>query len=181
MEIRYKLNKEGSSELWTRKPARKMRLEVEEILPGLAPGDALVLDAKGVRVFDFSFANELFGRLAHDLPTLMPGRFIIVTNLSMYARENLHRALDSLGLVMVERRAGQLSLLGKAGVTDAKTFQAIAKEAKPVTAAALAGSMRTNPTAMNERLTKLTRLGLVSREKGASKVGREQYEYTTPA
>lgn len=177
MEVRYQLGQHGEA-LWTRENARKIRSQVEQQLNKIPGGATLLLDAKGVRVFDFSFANELFGRLVHDLPLVRPQRFLVVTRLEPYARENLEKALESLALTIVERRGGKLLLLGKKGQADDETFQMIAQARSPLTAAALAKRLRTNLTAMNERLAKLTRLGLVHREKVASRAGREQYEYS---
>src|SRR5688572_18995933 len=94
----------GSAQLWTRELARKVRLQVEKGLESCEPGDALVIDAKGVQVFDYSFANELFGKILINLPTEHPGRFVLVTNLTTYTRENLSKALEGLGLAMIERK-----------------------------------------------------------------------------
>lgn len=178
-ETTYLLAQHGP-ELWTREEARKIRAQVERQLDRLPAGATLVLDAKGVKVFDFSFANELFGRLVHDLHLARPPRFIVVEHMEPYARENLEKALESLGLAIVERRGGKLSLLGKKGPADEETFREIARARKPMTATALSEKMGTNLTAMNERLAKLARLGLVHRDKVASQAGREQYEYSAP-
>jgi predicted transcriptional regulator len=67
--------------------------------------------------------------------------------------------------------------LGKLHPADQTTFDAIAQAREPITAAELSGQLGVNLTAMNERLSKLARLGLVRREKGISPAGREQYLY----
>lgn len=175
----YKLGKHGDA-LWTRETAAKIRIEIETVVRDLPEGEVVAIDARGVKVFDFSFANELFGRLIHDLPQMAPSKFIVVERLTGYARENLEKALESIGLAILERRDGKLSLLGKKGAADEDTFQAIARHTKPVSAAVLAEELGTNPTAMNERLTKLTRLGVIRRQKVASPAGREQYAYQAP-
>lgn len=179
MASSYRLVKHGP-ELWTREKAREIRDQVERQLEKLPAGETLELDGKGVKVFDFSFANELFGRLMHDLPLMKPRRFVIVQHLEPYARENLDKALESLGLAIAERKNNRLSLLGKRGPKDEETFRMIAAAKAPVTAGVLAEKLDTNVTAMNERLAKLVRLGLVHREKRASEAGREQYEYSAP-
>jgi predicted transcriptional regulator len=169
----------GSSQLWTRELARKVRGRLERDLEHSAPGDAVVIDAKGVEVFDYSFANELFGKILIGLPNDYPGRFVIVTNLTTYTRENLAKALEGLGLAMIERKGRSLALLGKLHSADEQTFAAIAKAKTPLTAAMLAEQLNVNLTAMNERLTKLSRLALVRRVKTISAAGREHYNGET--
>src|SRR5207302_1997907 len=140
-------------------------------------GDTVVVDAKGVEVFDYSFANEFFGKALLHLPTDFPGRFLIVEHLTPYTRENLTKALESLGLAMIERKGGTLHLLGKVHKTDQETFEAIARAKGQATAAALTDQLDLNVTAVNERLAKLAKLALVRRAKVVSPAGREQYQY----
>jgi len=130
-----------------------------------------------VEVFDFSFANELFGRTLLSLPHEHPGRFLVVENLSPYVRENLTKALESLGLLMIERAGDQLALIGKVHPADQETFLAIAASPEAVTASALRNELDMNLNAINERLSKLSGLGVVRRERGLSPAGREQYRY----
>ena len=179
MSNRYELRQYGA-QLWTRELAKQIRDEVEEKLEALQPGETLVIDASGVEVFDFSFANELFGRLIHTMPTAFPGCFLVVEGLKPYARENLEKALESIGLAIVERRQRKMTIIGKAGPTDEETFEVVAKARKPISAAELAARLDVNATAMNERLSKLVRLGLIHRSRAASPAGREQYAYSAP-
>jgi hypothetical protein len=177
MEHRFSLAKHGK-QLWTRERAREIRPELTAILKKANPGDVVVIDAGGVEVFDFSFANEFFGRTILDLPREYAGRFLIVEHLTSYASENLARALESMGLAMVERHGTRkYGLIGKVHPVDESTFVGIARKKGPVTANELKHELRINLTAVNERLAKLTSLGLVRREKGTSPAGREQYEY----
>ena len=176
METRFALVKYGKH-LWTRELARRVRTSVNEQLDDLGPGSTLALDLKGVEVFDFSFANELFGKTVLAMPNEYPGRFLLVENLTEYTRENLSKALESLGLVMVERHRGELSLIGKYHPADEETFAAVVASKNPISAGALSKQLGVNLTAMNERLSKLASLALVRREKAASTAGREQYEY----
>jgi predicted transcriptional regulator len=79
---------------------------------------------------------------------------------------------------MIERRSNRkYQLLGKVHSVDESTFVAIVGKKGPVTANELKAELGINLTAVNERLSKLTNLGLVRREKGTSAAGREQYEY----
>ena len=177
METRITLRLYGGSQLWTRETARKVRADVVKILDELQGGDTLVIDTKGVEVFDYSFANELFGKTILSLAQEYPGRFLLVENLTRYTKENLVKALEGLGLMIIERKEGKLTLLGKVHPSDQATFSAILPGKGAVTAAELRDKLKLNLNAMNERLSKLAGFGLVRREKGASLAGREQYEY----
>ena len=179
MESRIALKKYGPR-LWTREKAREIRHVVEDRLETMPAMATLVIDGAGVEVFDFSFANELFGRLAIALPTLSSPRFVVVEHLEPYARENLEKALLILGLAIVERRGAKAQLLGKVGAADAETFALLSGTTRPTTAGQLAEKLRTALTAMNERLTRLMKLGVVARVRAEQPTGREQYAYLAP-
>lgn len=174
--MNFALNKYGKH-LWTRELAKKIRAAVNQQLERLEAGSTLVIDVKGVEVFDFSFANELFGKTVLAMASEYPGRFLLIENLTDYTRENLGKALESLSLVMIERHKGSLILIGKFHPADQETFAAIVASNDPVSAGVLSKQLGVNLTAMNERLSKLASLALVRREKAASAAGREQYEY----
>jgi hypothetical protein len=176
MEQRLALNTYGER-LWTRDLARAIRAQVRERLEALQAGDVLVLDTQGVEVFDYSFADELFGRTLLTLPHEYPGRFVIVEGLSTYTAENLAKALEALGLMMIERREGRLQLIGKVHPAHQETFAAVVQARGAVTSTTLAKQLRVNLKAMNERLTKLTAGGVIRRETCPSPAGRERYEY----
>ena len=176
MEIRFSLSRYGKR-LWTRIKAREIRPEIVSKLEKLEAGDTLVIDTASVEVFDFSFANELFGKTLLSLRGEYPGRFVIVENLSDYTRENLDQALKAQSLAMIEREGAHPSLIGKAHSVDHETFAALVKSGGRATAGALTEEMKVNLTAMNERLSKLVMLGVARREKTTSDAGREQYEY----
>jgi predicted transcriptional regulator len=176
MEQHYGLAQHGK-QLWTRELARKIRAQITGVLDKLAAGDVLVIDMHGVEVFDFSFANELFGKLLLALPQDYTGRFIVIEHLTDYTRENLIKALESLNLVAIERKRGKLEILGNLHPVDAQTFNAIVQAKGPMTAVELKNKLNVNLNAMNERLNKLTGLGLIRRDKGVSAAGREHFEY----
>jgi hypothetical protein len=167
--------------LWTREKAQKIRSRLQSMLQELNIGDTLVIDLRGVEVFDYSFANELFAKTLLSLPVDYPGRFLVVENLTTYTRENLEKTLESVGLALIERRGKKLQLLGKLHAADQQTFEAIAQAKELVTAIELASRLGVHLTAMNERLSKLAKMGLVRREKGTSPAGREQYLYVVLA
>ena len=176
MKKEFLLNKYGKH-LWTRDLARRIFQDVATEIAGLQEGDIFIIDVKGVEVFDYSFANELFGKILLNMPADYPMRSIIVENLTEYTRENLSKALESMHLAMIEKTGSKLQILGKVHPVDVETFKAIVKFSKPVTAAKLKEHFNINLTAVNERLTKLVQLGLICREKGLSPAGREQYVY----
>lgn len=180
MERRLLLVNHGK-QLWTRERAREIRTELIKIFEGLQPGEAGVIDCKGVEVFDYSFANELFGKTLLSLSREYPERFLLVENLTDYTRENLSKALESLGLIMIERKANKLALLGRVHPADLETFNVIAASREPLTAVALKGKLGINLTAVNERLSKLTGLALIRRQMGVSGAGRQHYTYLAPA
>jgi predicted transcriptional regulator len=91
----------------------------------------------------------------------------------------LTKALESLGIVMIERKKKNLELIGKIHTAFLETFNIIAKAKAPLTANNIKEKMDINITAANERLSKLITMGLIRREKGTSVAGREQYAYST--
>lgn len=167
--------------LWTREKARELRPKLVAVLESLDPGGTVVIDFAGVEAFDYSFINELVGKTLLSLPGEYPGRMLVAEHLTDYTRENLEKALEGMGLAMVERKGHGLRLLGKLHAVDRETFAAIACAKGAVTAAELKDAFQVNLTAMNERLSKLTGLGLLYREKSTSAAGREQYSYRAPS
>jgi len=165
--------------LWTREKAREMREPLRKELNKLKVGDVMVIDLDRIEVFDYSFANEFFGKTLLSLPSEHEGIFVVIESPSDYARENLAKALESLGLAMIERNGKKATLIGKTHPKDEETFAAILRAKGSVTAAALGKQLDVNLTAVNERLSKLVSLGLARREKGVSAAGREQFEYRT--
>jgi hypothetical protein len=164
-------------QLWTRERAREVRTDLQKMLDDSGVGDVVVVDAHGVEVFDYSFANELFGKTVLSLPGEYPGRFFVVENLTTYTRENLAKAMESLSLAIIERKRKRPTLLGKVHPVDVETFDAVAAAKEPVSATHLSNKIGINLTAMNERLAKLTGMGLLRRQRGASPAGREVYQY----
>jgi hypothetical protein len=178
VEVRYRL---PDRFLWTRETARQHRKGLLVQLAGTAPGSVIVLDLAGVEAFDFSYANEFFGRTILELPSEHPGRLLLVENLTEYTRENLEQALEGLNLAVLERRGRQLNLIGKVHPADRLTLAALVETKRAVTSSELTEKLGVNVTTINERLTKLAKLGAVLREMSVSPAGREQYRYSLPA
>jgi hypothetical protein len=176
MEKKFTLREFGP-QLWTREKARPIRSRLCDVLESLKAGDVVAIDASGVEVFDFSFAAELFGKTLSTLGVEYPGRFLIVEGLTDCTRENLNQALEGSNLLVIERKGGKLRLLGKVHPADEATFAGILNAGEAESAGALSQKLDVNLTAMNERLSKLSNLGIVRREKSSSASGREQYVY----
>lgn len=181
MEKRFNLGRFGKH-LWLRTPALKIKPDLLKLFEDLEVGGMVVIDVGGVEAMDQSFANEFFVTTLHSLPVEYPGRFLIFENLSEYMREQLQIALERFNLAAIERKKdGSLHLFGKFHPADEETFDAILKAGGAATASELKEQLDVNLTAMNERLTKLTKLALVRRGKATSSAGREQYQYWAPS
>ena len=172
----FKLGRFGDC-LWNREKGRQVRVQLRSQMENLAQGDVLIVDADGVEAFDYSFADEVFVKMVKTLVGEHPGRFVVIENLNDCTKENLTKALENANLAMIERCKGKLKLVGKVHPADEETFEQIAKSGEAASAASLGRRLDMNLTAMNERLSKLTNLGVVRREKGSSASGREQYVY----
>ena len=172
------LSKYGS-QLWTRVMAAEPRKELNDLLNSVGPGGVVIVDLEGVEAFDFSFANEFFGKTVLSLSKEHPERFLVVENLTEYTRENLEETMEGLKTAILERRNGNLGVLGKVHPAYQETFGLIAGTQEAVTAGHVSEKMQINTTAANERLAKLAAMGLIRREKGTSESGRELFLYST--
>ena len=105
MERKFDLKNFGK-ELWAREKARPIRSQLGDALELLGTGDVMVINASGVQVFDFSFAEELFAKTISTLKVEYPGRFLIVEGLTDCARENLSQALEARNLLISSATKG---------------------------------------------------------------------------
>ncbi len=170
----------GKSKLWGHELGRRLRSEVEAQLDALSPGGVQVIQMRGVEVFDFSFASELFGRLYASLATAYPGRAVVLASASDYVKVNLDAALKSLDqLALVKQGAKGWDVIGKVADTDRETLDALASK-KQATAPELAESLNIKLTACNQRLRKLSDAGAILRARFSSTSGGDQYLYTWP-
>ena len=171
----FQLAKDGSA-LWTRDWASRLREEIESIIGKMSADSLMVINASGVKVFDFSFASEFFAKLVLRFPNEYPGRCIAVSNLAPHVRENLEAALYRAGVMMLELVDKTWELIGKFSGADENTLKALSDTGKPISATDLAAQLNIRVTACNERLARLTRFGLIHRL--ASQSGRVQYLYS---
>src|SRR5689334_2884391 len=107
MKERFPLGSYGKH-LWTRERAKEIRAALFKRIERMEEGEVIAIDATGVEVFDFSFANEFFGKTALTLPMEYPGRLAVVEHLTKYARENLEKALEGLQIALIERHSSEL-------------------------------------------------------------------------
>lgn len=180
MNIIFSLIQANGNEpyLWTRESGDGVRKKLFEVLGHTRSGDVVVVDFDGIKAFDYSFANELFGKTLPRMPIDFPDQFIAVTNLNEYTRENFINAISNLPLVVVEKKlGGGLALLGKVHPVDKVTFETICESSHPLTSIELAKHLDVKIQAMNERLSKLVDMRVIRRSQSLSQAGREQYEY----
>jgi predicted DNA-binding transcriptional regulator len=178
MAERLILYRNGDSQLWTREKAKLFRKELRELFEKAGSFELVIIDVQDIEVFDFSFANELFGKGVLSRNGEFTDKFLAVEHLTDYTRENLISALEGLGLAMLERKGDEYRIIGKLHKTYIETFELIANAQLPLTANHIKDQLNINHTTANERLTKLFSLGLVKREKDRSDAGRDQFIYT---
>ncbi len=167
--------------LWGRDRGREVRAEIERLLDRLGPGEALAVDLKAVEVMDFSFANEVFGKLYGRIGSEYPGRVLLLTGLAdEFVKENLAAALAALNLMAVAYKSPRRwELLGKFADTDRETLEAL-QRLKVATAPQLAEALGIQLTAVNQRLKKLSDTGLIARTRVSAPTGGGQYVYRWP-
>lgn len=164
--------------LWTRYDAEPIRERLLGLLAQARPGQSVVIDAHRLQGFDHSFAAELFAQTAGELPSRFPGVFVVVDGLAELPLGNLAATLRDCNRVMLARRAdGGLALVGDHHPLDQQTLDAVRSSEALGTAAGLSDLLGISVNAVNERLSKLVRLGLVRRVEGVSSAGRKQFTY----
>ncbi len=176
----YLLGGPDERQLWGRPRGREIRAEIEARLGALGAGEALSVDLRSVEVMDFSFANEVLGKLYGRIGAEYPGRVLLLTGLSdEFVKENLDAALMTLGLMALAYKGRSWELLGKFADTDRETLEAL-RRLKEATAPQLADALAIKLTAANQRLKKLTDVGLIARTRVSAPTGGEQYVYRWP-
>lgn len=165
--------------LWTRTTARAKRAALLKIIDRAKPGQTVVVDAEGLKAFDHSFASEFFSKTLRELPVSYPGVFLVVEHLGEFPTESLEVTLERDRQILLVRAGASLKLIGDHHPADQATIDAIAAEPGPVSAAELSARLGVSINAMNERLAKLARFGLVHRVEGTSPAGRRQFAYQT--
>lgn len=177
----YRLGKgEDRDQLWGHERGREIRAEIEALLDPLPEGEVFRIDCTGVKVMDYSFSGELFGKLIGAMASRYPGRVIVLANLEEYVRINLNVALEMMGLLALTVRGIRTwELIGKVGDTDRETLEILAKR-KKATAPEIAEALNIKLTTCNQRLRKLVENGIIFRTKISASTGGDQFIYWWP-
>ena len=173
----FKLRRYGHL-LWESDKVATIRGMMDQQLSSLDHGDLLLVDGKGVDMLDFVFAQELLGRVLLELPVTYPGRFLALSGLSPHVATNIQKALEDIDLFCLLDGKDGWELIGKRHPADLTTLRAVAESPDGLTTRELAAVFDVKLTAMNQRVSKLLKRGILRRERTLSPAGREEYLYT---
>jgi hypothetical protein len=168
----------GETRLWGRESGRRVRALIEGELDNISRESVLILDFSGIEVMDVSFASEVVSKLLLLAPNL-EDKFVQLRNLSSVSRENLIPALKQIDAIAVEL-SPKKQLIGNSSPLDIESFDTILGFKQPVSASQLSTKLGIRITAVNERVGKLVRKGVVRRTRSTSEAGRDQYLYSVP-
>jgi hypothetical protein len=163
----------------TRGTGRRVREALVEALEGLPSGGVLYVDTRGVELMDYSFADEALGILASRVAAGEYGdRRVVLVEEERELLENIEASLRQRGLAMVrvDEPGAAPEIVGEVPEHLVETLHAI-YGAGSITNADLAARLGLNHTAMNNRATRLFKLGLIHRRKNTSAPGGRQYSY----
>src|SRR5215217_6178507 len=165
----------GGKLMVTRGTGRRVR----EALVDLSAGGVLYVDTRGVELMDYSFADEALGILASRVAAGEYGdRRVVLVEEDREMLENVEASLRQRGLAMerVDEPGGAPGIVGEVPDHLVETLHAI-HVAGSITNADLAAKLGLNHTAMNNRATRLFKLGLIHRRKNTAAPGGRQYSY----
>jgi len=175
MIIDYQLSQSGSH-LWGRPKGATVRQAIEDKLGMAQTGDIVMVDFTDVEVMDYSFSNEVFGKLLSRLPREHTGKHLALKNLNDYVKENLEPALRDLKLIALVIQGERWQLIGNAKNTDVETLRSL-EELGPADLASIAQKLGISVTACSNRLNKLAEQGLIKKLEVEKPVGNEKYMY----
>ena len=142
-------------------------------------GGVLYVDMRGVDLMDYSFADEAIGVLVSRVASGEYGeRRVVLVEEDRELLENVEASLRqrSLAIVRVDEVGASPGIVGDVPEHLSETLRAI-YEAGSITNADLALKLGLNHTAMNNRATRLVKLGLIHRTKNTAAPGGRQYSY----
>jgi len=144
-----------------------LREKVQVRLDGEPADIILPLDFSKVRVIDFSFTDEMLGRIIRRISIgEIAGRYIILESLSDSVRESINMALKERELVCVYVKSNlETEILGKISEELKSTYDAAVDKGK-ITARDVLEPENTDNisiSAASNRLTKLKELGLLTK------------------
>ena len=163
----------------TRGTGRRVREALAEILEGLPSGGVLYVDTRGVELMDYSFADEALGVLVSRVASGEYGdRRVVLVEEDRELLENVEASLRqrTLAMVRVDEIGASPRIVGDVPEHLVETLRAI-YDAGTITNADLAAKLGLNHTAMNNRATRLLKLGLIHRTKNTAAPGGRQYSY----
>jgi len=166
----------GGKLMVTRGTGRKVREALAEVLEGLPLGGVLYVDTRGVDLMDYSFADEVLGILVSRVASGEYGeRRVALVEEDRELLENMEASLRQRGLAMirVDEVGGEPGIVGDVPEHLEDTLRAI-NASGPISNADLAAKLGLNHTAMNNRATRLLKLGLIQRRKDSA---ARQYTY----
>src|ERR687893_215079 len=169
----------GGKLMVTRSTGRAVREALEEALVALPKGGVLYVDTRGVELMDYSFADEALGILASRVAAGGDGdRRVVLVEEERELLENVEASLRQRGLAMVrvDDIGAAPEIVGEVPEHLVETLHTI-YGAGSITNADLAARLGLNHTAMNNRATRLFKLGLIHRRKNTAAPGGRQYSY----
>jgi len=143
-----------------------LRDEVQKRLDGEPADIILPLDFSKVRVIDFSFTDEMLGRIIRRISIgEIAGKYIVLESLSDSLRENIHIALKERELACVYVKPNsETEILGKISEELKKTYYAAVNKGKITSKDVLElEENMDNISAASNRLTRLKELGLLTK------------------
>lgn len=142
-----------------------LRDEVLKRLDGEPADIILPLDFSKVKVIDFSFTDEMLGRIIRRISIgELGGKYIVLESLSDSLRENISVALKERELVCVYVKPNlEIEILGKISEELKKTYYAAVDKGKITSKDVLELDNMDNISAASNRLTKLKELGLLTK------------------
>lgn len=158
----------------------RIREEIIKKLEGDAVDMILPLDLSKVKFLDFSFADEMLGRLLRRILSGDLGeRFVVLEGLSDSVKENLHIALKERELVCVSiKRNSDIEILGKVSEELKNTYFAAVNKGKITARDIFEMDKMDNISAASNRLTRLREMGLLTKAKDEVVTGGgRQYVY----
>ncbi len=169
----------GGRLMVTRGTGRRVREALGEVLERLPSGGVLYVDTRRVELMDYSFADEALGILASRVAGGEYGeRRVVLVEEDRELLENVEASLRQRGLAMirVDEPGAAPEIVGEVPEHLVETLRTI-YDAGSITNADLAAKLGLNHTAMNNRATRLVKLGLIHRHKNTAAPGGRQYSY----
>ena len=169
----------GGKLMVTRRTGRAVREALGDALDALPKGGVLYVDTRGVDLMDYSFADEALGVLVSRVAGGEYGeKYLMLVEEDRDLLENVEASLKqrSLAMMRVDEVGGEPEIVGTIPEHLSDTLRTI-MDAGSITNADLAKKLGLNHTAMNNRATRLVKLGLIHRRVETAAPGGRQYTY----